>query len=98
MRPISAVEEYVDKLNTKYWYSTMRENDENSYHDAIETLISKSKIPIKAVLGKSQISVMDFGTLQVGDIIKLDTKVNEELSVYVGNIKEVYCSPRRFRR
>ena len=42
--PYLAVEDYVDRLNTKYWYSTMRENDENSYHDAIETLISKSKI------------------------------------------------------
>ena len=36
---------------------------------------------------------MDFGTLQVGDIIKLDTKVNEELSVYVGNIKKFTALP-----
>lgn len=91
--PYLAVEDYVDRLNTKYWYSTMRENDENSYHEAIETLISKSKIPIRAVLGKSQISVMDFGTLQVGDIIKIDKKVNEELSVYVGNIKKFTALP-----
>lgn len=91
--PYMAVESIVDKLNTKYWYSTMRENDDNSYQDAIETLISKSKIPIKAVLGTSHISVMDFGTLQVGDIIKIDKKVNEELSVYVGNIKKFTALP-----
>ncbi len=91
--PYMAVEDFVDRLNTKYWYSTMRENDENSYHEAIETLISKTNIPVKAVLGRSKISVMDFGTLQVGDIIKIDKKVNEELSVYVGNIKKFTALP-----
>lgn len=42
-------------------------------------------MPIKAVLGNSSISVNDFLGLQVGDIIRLDTKVDEDLSVYVGN-------------
>lgn len=91
--PYLAVESIVDRLNTKYWYSTMRENDENSYHEAIETLISKTKIPIKAVLGNSSISVFDFANLQLGDIIKLDTKVDDELSVYVGNIKKFTALP-----
>lgn len=91
--PYMAVEDIVDRLNTKYWYSTMRDTDENSYQEAIETLIVKSDIPIKAVLGTSQISVMDFTNLQVGDIIKIDKKVNEELSVYVGNIKKFTALP-----
>ncbi len=91
--PFLAVEEVMDKLNTKYWYSNKMEDDENSYHESIEKLIAKSHIPIKAVLGNSSISVMDFANLQLGDIIKLDAKVNEELDVYVGNIKKFTALP-----
>lgn len=91
--PFMSVEDVMDKLNTKYWYSNRQENDDYSYHESIEKLIGKSSIPIKAVLGKSSISVLDFAHLQLGDIIKIDTKVNEELSVYVGNIKKFTALP-----
>lgn len=91
--PFLAVEDVMDKLNTKYWYSNKTEDDKNSYHESIEKMISKSHIPIKAVLGKSSISVVEFANLQLGDIIKLDAKVNEDLNVYVGNIKKFTALP-----
>ena len=50
-------------------------------------------MPVKAVLGNSVISVNDFINLQVGDIIRLDTKVDDELSVYVGSIKKFTALP-----
>ena len=91
--PYLTLEDIMDKLNTKYWYSTMQDKDEQQYVDAIETLISKAPIPMKAVLGNSTISVSDFSSLQVGDIIMLDTKVNQELDVFVGNIKKFTALP-----
>ncbi|MDD6069748.1 MAG: flagellar motor switch protein FliM [Clostridiales bacterium] len=84
--PFMTLEEVMDKLNTKYWFSTMQTKGESTYDDAIETIINKAQIPIKTLLGKSSISVMDFINLQVGDIIKLDSRVDDELDVYVGNI------------
>ena len=91
--PFSTLEEVMDKLNTKYWFSTMKEKDENTYEDAIEALINRAEIPIKAVLGTSSISVNDFVNLQRGDVIKLDAKVGDELKVYVGNIKKFQALP-----
>ena len=91
--PYLTLEDIMDKLNTKYWYSTMQDKDEQQYVYAIETLISKAPIPMKAVLGNSTISVSDFSGLQVGDIIRLDTKVNQELDVFVGNIKKFTALP-----
>ena len=58
--PYSCVEPVIDKLNTKYWYSSMKENDTGSYQENIEALISRAKIPIRAMLGRSSISVNDF--------------------------------------
>lgn len=91
--PFITLEDVMDKLNTKYWYSTLQEKDEQVYSDTIEALISKAPMPVKAVLGNSVISVNDFINLQIGDIIRLDTKVDEELSVYVGSIKKFTALP-----
>ena len=91
--PYICLEEVMDKLNTKYWFSTMKEKDENTYEEVIETLISKAEIPIRAILGSSTISVNDFVNIQKGDIIKLNSRVGEELDVYVGNIKKFKALP-----
>lgn len=91
--PFITLEDVMDKLNTKYWYSTMQEIDNNDYGEDIEYLISKAAIPMKAVLGTSSISVNDFVNLQKGDIIKLNAGIEEELNIYVGNIKKFKALP-----
>ena len=91
--PYITLEDVIDKLNTKYWYSNMQNQDETNYSEAIESLIQRAQIPIKAVLGNSSISVSDFAGLQTGDIIKLNRRVDEELDVYVGNIRKFTALP-----
>lgn len=91
--PYMTLEPVMDNLNTKNWYASLQEKDQQQYSDTIEALISRAPMPLKAVLGKSTISVNDFLGLQRGDIIRLDTKVDEELKVYVGNIKKFTALP-----
>ena len=91
--PFSCVEPVIDKLNTKYWYSSMKQSEAGSYQENIEAIIDRAQIPVRAMLGRSSISVNDFMNIQIGDIIKLDTKVEDELEVYVGNIKKFTALP-----
>ena len=91
--PYFTLESVMDKLNTKYWFASMKENNEENYEDYIETAIRKVSMPIRAVLGKSVITVNDFANLQRGDIIKLNSKVDNEMEVYVGNIKKFKALP-----
>lgn len=91
--PFLCLEDVMDKLNTKYWFSTMQDTEDGAYQQTIEYLISKANIPVKALLGKSSISVSDFTNLQIGDVIRLDTKVEDELSIYVGNIRKFTALP-----
>jgi len=91
--PYFTLEDVMDKLNTKYWFSTMQKNDTVNYEEHIESLIKRIDVPVKAVLGQSRVSVDDFLNLQVGDIIRLDTKVETELDVFVGNIKKFTALP-----
>jgi flagellar motor switch protein FliM len=94
--PYLCLEKVIDKLNTKYWYSTMQLKDEKSYKDLIEIAISKANVPLRAVLGKSSISVNDFINMQQGDIIKLNSKVDDELTIYVGNLNKFTALPGAF--
>ena len=91
--PFFTLEDVMDKLNTKYWYSTMQENRDENYEAYVESLIRKVNVPVRAVLGKSTITVNDFMNLQVGDCIRLNTGVDEDMNVYVGNIKKFTALP-----
>ncbi len=91
--PFFTLEDIMDRLNTKYWFSTMQENHDENYKAYIESLIRRADIPVRAVLGKSMISVSDFMNLQVGDCIRLGSRVDEDMNIYVGNIKKFTALP-----
>ena len=91
--PYLTLEPVMDKLNTKFWYSNMQDKAEDEFSGDIEALITKAQVPITAVLGSSRISVADFGAIQPGDIIRLDRKVDDELDIYVGDIKKFTALP-----
>ena len=91
--PFFTIEEVIEMLNTKFWYSRMKDNDEEDFSVYVESLIRRAEVPVTAYLGKSVITVNDFAGLQCGDIIRLDTKADEPLPVYVGNIKKFMAAP-----
>lgn len=91
--PFFTLESVMDKLNTKFWYANMQQQNEEDFEEYIGALIKRVDVPVKAVLGKTSISVTDFVNLQVGDIIRLDTEVEQDLKVYVGNIKKFTALP-----
>ena len=91
--PYTVVEPVIDKINTKYWYSTADVKSNEAYREMIEETLGRAQIPVRAIMGRSAISVNDFIHLQVGDIIKVDTKLEDDLDVYVGNIKKFSALP-----
>lgn len=91
--PYFTLEPIMDNLNTKFWYSTMQENPDENYQEHLESLVKKVSVPLRAILGRSSVSVNDFMNLQLGDIIRLDSEVGSDLTVYVGNIKKFTAVP-----
>lgn len=91
--PFLTLEDIMDKLNTKYWFSTMQDNHDENYEAYVEALVRKVDVPVRAVLGKSLISVSDFMNLQVGDCIRLNSRVDDDMTVYVGNLKKFTALP-----
>lgn len=91
--PYTVVEPVIDKINTKYWYSTADVKSNEAYRELIEDTLNRAQIPVRAVMGRSAISVNDFIHLQVGDIIKVDTRLEDELDIFVGNLKKFSALP-----
>ena len=61
---------------------------EEDYNDLLAGMLKRVDVPLKCLLGKSNVTVSDFTNLSVGDIIRLDTNVESALEVYVGNIRK----------
>ncbi len=91
--PYLTLESVIDRLNTKFWYSNQQEKSSDDFDEEIESIISRSNVPVSAVLGKTRIHVSDFAGLQVGDVIRLNRKVEDELDIYVGSMKKFTALP-----
>ena len=91
--PYAVLEPVIDKVNTKYWYSTSVATGDGTYRDYLEESLQRAQIPVRAIMGRSAISVNDFIHLQPGDIIKVNTRLEDELDIYVGNIKKFSAIP-----
>ena len=91
--PFFTLESVMDRLNTKFWYANMQEQKEDDLEEYLEALIKRVDVPVKAVLGKTDIPITEFINIQVGDIIRLNTDVEQDLKVYVGNIEKFTALP-----
>lgn len=83
--PCLMLEPVSSKLNTKFWFtSTLRTSGEDkSIH--LQKVVEKTTLPMSVVIGKNILSVKDLLELQVGDVINLEHKKNDEVNVYVGS-------------
>ncbi len=95
--PHLALESIMDKLNTRYWFSHNEQELGPSYQEYIEKMIEKTAIPVKAILGRTHVTVKEFLELAQGDIIKLDKDIESELDVYVGNLLKFSASPGEYK-
>ncbi len=91
--PHMVVEPIISKLSTRFWFSTVEKEITGESKELIEVKIKNTMVPIRAVLGRTTISVNDFIELQPGDVLPLDSAVNGDLEVLVGDLLKFYAKP-----
>ncbi|HOJ09615.1 MAG TPA: flagellar motor switch protein FliM [Clostridiales bacterium] len=91
--PYITVEPIIEKLSTRYWFTSIERQTDSSSKELIESKISATKVPLKAIFGSTSITVSDFIELQKGDVLPLDNDINSELDVYVGNLLKFRGKP-----
>jgi len=91
--PHFVIEPAVKKLNTKYRFGTVENEDVTGLRDHVEERLEKTYIPISAVIGRTNITVSDFVHLQKGDIIPLDSFLDSDLNIMIGSILKFNGKP-----
>lgn len=91
--PHFVIEPIMDKLNTMYRFGYNDEEEESNYKDTLEISLERAKVPVSAIIGRTNISVNEFISLQPGDIIPLDSYYTSDLDVTVGNLLKFRAKP-----
>lgn len=94
--PTFALEEILARLNRqqittaalKQSPARMRENMQ-----VMREQMSKSFLPVVAELGKATITVGELLKLKVGDVIKMKTRINEEIELEIGGKRKLAGRP-----
>ena len=91
--PHMVLEPIMDKLKTSFWFSQRSVDDAERYRTGVEDELEKALVPVSAVVGKTNIMVSDFVNLQKGDVLKLDSYLDSELEIMIGNMLKFYAKP-----
>lgn len=84
--PHVVLEPIIPKLSVHYWMQTSKKECEPAELQTLENRVQKAELPIVAELGPTDISVLDFLNLTIGDVIELRHPIDQPLSVTVGEV------------
>lgn len=91
--PHIVIEPISSKLSTTNWFSHNVQADNAEHKEDLENKLENTYIDVSAIIGRTNIMVSDFLTLQVGDIIHLDSYINSSLDVMVGDLLKFTANP-----
>ena len=95
--PYLVLEPIMPKLTTTFWVASSVSKDDNpSQVDVLQRKIERTKVPFVVDMGTIDITIQEFLTLGFGDVLQLDTKVDDEFKCLVGTRPKYYCRPGTF--
>lgn len=91
--PHVVLEPIMPKLSAHYWMNIKKPRENSNDLQAIQQSLQRAALPITVELGSSTITIEEFLQLTVGDVIKLDQEINQNLSIKVGNAHKYLGQP-----
>ena len=90
--PFNTLKPITNVLNPHIWIAGRKEQQQDpvARQTAIQTMM-KAVVPIKAILGNVELSLQDLMNLSVGDVIQLDSNIENPMVVQVANKKQFYA-------
>ena len=94
--PTFALEEVLARLNRQQVTTTALKQSPSRQKQNMELInqqMCSTYLPIIAELGKAAISVGELMELQVGDVIKLNKRINQEIEIIIGGKRKLAARP-----
>lgn len=91
--PHVVIEPIMSKLSVHHWFVSQKKSRVPEEVEALQHRVHRAKLPIVAELGESQITISEFLSLAVGDVISLNKPVEDGLAIRVGDKLKYIGSP-----
>lgn len=91
--PYIVLEPVIDKLSLHLWFARTSNEQNPAHRLSIQQRIETAQVPLHVLLGTTTITVRELLDLQVGDVVPLDRKVDDDLEVLIGNSSKFYGKP-----
>jgi flagellar motor switch protein FliM len=91
--PHVVLEPVVQNLSVSYWMETKRSEVNPQEVESLKERVKKASVPIVAELGKSEIAIEEFLAVGIGDVIELNTRIDDPLTVKIGDVPKFTAQP-----
>lgn len=92
--PYLVLEPIMSKLTTTFWVSSASTRQSLPEHiNTLQRKLERTFIPLIVELGGSIITVQELLGLTVGDVLPMDTKIEEDLLLRIGQREKFKCKP-----
>lgn len=95
--PHVVLEPIVPNLSAQYWMQTNTKEPTPEQIKTLEKRVKEADLPIVAELGLSEITIEDFLTMAIGDVIQLDKKIDEPLILKIGGTPKFTVQPGKLK-
>lgn len=92
--PYLVLEPVMSKLTTTFWVaSSVAKQSLPEHISAIQRKLEKALIPLIVEMGRVNVSVRELLDLGVGDVLQMETKVDSELTITIGQKEKFHGKP-----
>jgi flagellar motor switch protein FliM len=92
--PYLVLEPIMSKLSTTYWVaSSMAKQASDEGISALQRKLEQTLIPLVVELGVIRVNVHELLGLSPGDVLQLETRVEDDLKITVGSSEKFRCKP-----
>jgi len=91
--PHVVLEPIVPNLSVRYWMQTNKKEPTVEQTVVLERRLKQAPLSVIAELGNAEMTIEDFLYLQVGDVVKLNRKIDDPLVIKIGDKPKFTAQP-----
>lgn len=91
--PYSVIQPVTGRLSAQRWFMETPRKGASKRSQLGGKVLERVAVPVRAQLGECEVTMREVLDLEVGDIIRLDRQVGDELTLYVGGMAKFRCAP-----
>jgi flagellar motor switch protein FliM len=83
----------VDQLSATYWYSSSDKGLTDEELDRLRQQIDYVQVPVSVEVGRTELATSELLELEEGDVIKLDTDMDDPFKLCINGHPKYDCRP-----